>query len=51
MGPLLPSYKVKNTLERLLLRGVIGKVRGQVFQDTNMIGSTLELKTEEWASG
>jgi hypothetical protein len=35
-GFFIPSYKGKNTLERFLLRGVSGKVRGQGFQDTNI---------------
>jgi len=44
----LPSYKGRNTLESTLLRGVIGEVPGQ--EDTNIIGSTLELEMEEWPS-
>jgi len=44
----LPSYKGKNTFERFLLRGLIGEVPGQ--EDRNIMGSTLELQTEEWVS-
>lgn len=28
VGPLLPLYKGNNTLERFLLRGVVGEIRG-----------------------